>query len=313
MTLLLDACNKLARLEFERVGALRDMKRAMAARRNALHKIIVHVSLPPWPSLHGTPTSTICTIVHTLLFCPCIMISGLQGGANPSSAQSLKLREMLVGHSQEAEERVFASVASSHSGAGAADGEEEEDDAHTKLLRSASHPTRRYQAIGVMVKRLPGFAACKHRLLRPCMAHSRACDRMKASADENSLLAANMKKPREVLNMFCGLLSWRPTPADFWHAAADDALLAHLAGVVNDEITDPCSREPRDRPHNKPLNTLTATQQARCADADDSLLAKLASAKKQEAATPRSKELMAGSGASVSMPGTAKGSSAPNW
>ena len=69
VTLLLDACNKLARLEFERVGALRDMKRAMAARRNALHKIIVHVSLPPWPLLRNTPTSTICTITHTLAFC----------------------------------------------------------------------------------------------------------------------------------------------------------------------------------------------------------------------------------------------------
>ena len=66
VTLLLDACNKLARLEFERVGALRDMKRAMAARRNALHKIIVHVSPPPWPTLTGTTTSTICTYVHTI-------------------------------------------------------------------------------------------------------------------------------------------------------------------------------------------------------------------------------------------------------
>ena len=43
MTLLLEACNKLARLEFERVGALRDMKRNMAIRRNALHKMIVQV------------------------------------------------------------------------------------------------------------------------------------------------------------------------------------------------------------------------------------------------------------------------------
>ena len=45
MTLLLEACNKLARLEFERVGALRDMKRNMAIRRNALHKMIVQVQL----------------------------------------------------------------------------------------------------------------------------------------------------------------------------------------------------------------------------------------------------------------------------
>jgi hypothetical protein len=43
VTLLLEACNKLARLEFERVGALRDMKRNMAIRRNALHKMIVQV------------------------------------------------------------------------------------------------------------------------------------------------------------------------------------------------------------------------------------------------------------------------------
>ena len=41
VTLLLEGCNKLARLEFERVGALRDMKRNMAMRRNALHKMIV--------------------------------------------------------------------------------------------------------------------------------------------------------------------------------------------------------------------------------------------------------------------------------
>ena len=65
MTLLLDACNKLARLEFERVGALRDMKRAMAARRNALHKIIVHVSPPPRLTLHGPPASTVCTDART--------------------------------------------------------------------------------------------------------------------------------------------------------------------------------------------------------------------------------------------------------
>ena len=43
VTLLLEACNKLARLEFERVGALRDMKRNMAMRRNVLHKMIVQV------------------------------------------------------------------------------------------------------------------------------------------------------------------------------------------------------------------------------------------------------------------------------
>ncbi len=43
VTLLLESCNKLARLEFERVGALRDMKRSMAMRRNALHKMIVQV------------------------------------------------------------------------------------------------------------------------------------------------------------------------------------------------------------------------------------------------------------------------------
>ena len=43
MTLLLESCNKLARLEFERVGALRDMKRNMATRRNVLHKMIVQV------------------------------------------------------------------------------------------------------------------------------------------------------------------------------------------------------------------------------------------------------------------------------
>ena len=126
VTLLLDACNKLARLEFERVGALRDMKRAMAARRNALHKIIVHASLPTWPALHSTPTRVICTNAHTLASCLYIMISHLQGGADPLSAQYSKLREMLTGHTQEAEERVFASVASSHSGAGAADGEDEE-------------------------------------------------------------------------------------------------------------------------------------------------------------------------------------------
>ncbi|CAL5223746.1 g6307 [Coccomyxa viridis] len=41
VTLLLESCNKLARLEFERVGALRDMKRNMATRRNVLHKMIV--------------------------------------------------------------------------------------------------------------------------------------------------------------------------------------------------------------------------------------------------------------------------------
>lgn len=41
--LLLESCNKLARLEFERVGALRDMKRNMAMRRNVLHKMIVQV------------------------------------------------------------------------------------------------------------------------------------------------------------------------------------------------------------------------------------------------------------------------------
>ena len=75
------------------------------------------------------------------------MISGLWGGADPLSTQSSKLREMLVGHPQEAEERVFASVASAHSGAGAADGEDEEDDAHTKLLRSAPHLARRCQPL----------------------------------------------------------------------------------------------------------------------------------------------------------------------
>ena len=54
------------------------------------------------------------------------------------SAQSSNLHETPLGHMQEAEERVFASVATAQSGAGTADGEDEEDDAHTKLLRSAS-------------------------------------------------------------------------------------------------------------------------------------------------------------------------------
>ena len=67
------------------------------------------------------------------------------------SARSSSLRDTSVVRTQEAEERVFASVASSHSGAGAADGEDEEDDAHAKLLRSASHPIRRCPAIGVMM------------------------------------------------------------------------------------------------------------------------------------------------------------------
>ena len=167
MTLLLDACNKLARLEFERVGALRDMKRAMAARRNALHKIIVHVGLSP---MACTPQHTHEHHLHNCAHracCPYIMISGLQGGASSSSAQPCKLREMLGGHSQEAEERVFASVASSHSGAGAADGEEEEDDVHTKLLRSAFHLARTDSVIGGMMSldrflrasRLYGFGA----------------------------------------------------------------------------------------------------------------------------------------------------------
>ena len=54
VTLLLESCNKLARLEFERVGALRDMKRNMAMRRNALHKIIVQVQ----------KSSVHCTVWH---------------------------------------------------------------------------------------------------------------------------------------------------------------------------------------------------------------------------------------------------------
>ena len=143
MVLLLDACNKLARLEFERVGALRDMKRAMAARRNALHKIIVHVSPPPWPELRSTPPTTIYTHVHTVASFP-YMMKHWSSWRCQSVVGALvsHLHDASVGHMQEAEERVFASVAKPHSGAGAADGEDEEDDAHTKLLRSAPHPDR---------------------------------------------------------------------------------------------------------------------------------------------------------------------------
>ncbi|BDA48578.1 probable exocyst complex component 4 at N-terminal half [Coccomyxa sp. Obi] len=39
---LLEACNKLARRELDNVGALRDIKRDMALRRNSLHKQLVH-------------------------------------------------------------------------------------------------------------------------------------------------------------------------------------------------------------------------------------------------------------------------------